>query len=60
MKELRYMKKPEGPCKDCPDRFLGCHSRCGKYQRFKAELERVKRHNAAIYWRRKISDKRRA
>lgn len=20
------------PCKDCPDRHLGCHSECEKYQ----------------------------
>lgn len=24
------------PCKDCPDRVLGCHSECAKYQEFNA------------------------
>ena len=23
------------PCKDCPDRHLGCHDRCEKYQAYK-------------------------
>lgn len=60
MKGLGYIPKPNGPCKDCPERFLGCHDRCGKYQTFKKNLAVIKRHNAALYWRRKISDKRRA
>lgn len=25
------------PCKDCPDRHLGCHDKCEKYQAFKKE-----------------------
>lgn len=24
------------PCKDCPERVLGCHSTCEKYQAFNA------------------------
>lgn len=27
------------PCLNCPDRHLHCHSECGKYQEYKAELE---------------------
>lgn len=23
------------PCKDCPDRYVGCHSQCEKYQAFR-------------------------
>lgn len=23
-------------CKDCEERHVGCHDRCGKYQEFKA------------------------
>jgi hypothetical protein len=25
------------PCKDCPDRFVGCHSTCEKYIQYKKE-----------------------
>ena len=25
------------PCKDCPDRFVGCHGVCEKYLRFNEE-----------------------
>ena len=28
----------EAPCKDCPDRELGCHGRCERYADFKAAL----------------------
>ena len=29
------------PCKDCPNRVLGCHSRCQSYQAYnKANMER--------------------
>lgn len=27
------------PCKDCPDRYVGCHSQCEKYQAFHKERE---------------------
>ena len=37
------------PCKDCTEKFLGCHDRCPKdargepgYKAFKAEIERVR------------------
>lgn len=31
----------QSPCKDCPDRVLGCHDRCEKYQAFdKANKDR--------------------
>lgn len=26
------------PCKDCPDRHIGCHSECEKYLSFKADV----------------------
>lgn len=32
-----------GPCKDCPDRFIGCHDECEKYKSFREELERCKK-----------------
>ena len=28
------------PCKDCPDRVVGCHSTCQKYQEARAEHTR--------------------
>lgn len=28
------MKRPVAPCKDCQDRFLGCHTLCDKYIKF--------------------------
>ncbi len=27
----------DSPCKDCPDRYLKCHSTCKKWQNWKAE-----------------------
>lgn len=25
----------EAPCRNCTDRYLGCHDRCPKYQKYK-------------------------
>ena len=25
----------KAPCKDCPDRYLGCHGTCEKYREYK-------------------------
>ena len=30
------------PCKNCPDRYIGCHSSCNKYISYKTELENFK------------------
>ena len=30
------------PCKDCQDRYLGCHSNCDRYRKFLQENERIK------------------
>ena len=30
------------PCKDCKDRYIGCHDKCVLYAEWKAEIERVK------------------
>ncbi len=27
------------PCKDCAERQLGCHDKCGKYKAYKSEIE---------------------
>lgn len=31
--------KIQSPCKDCPDRHVRCHSTCGKYIKFKEDVE---------------------
>lgn len=28
----------QSPCKDCADRFLGCHSTCESYAEFQKEI----------------------
>ncbi|MCR4889157.1 MAG: hypothetical protein K5979_08290 [Ruminococcus sp.] len=28
------------PCKDCTDRCIGCHSTCGDYKLYRAEIEK--------------------
>lgn len=33
---------PKVPCKNCKDRFVGCHSSCEKYKAFKEENEKFK------------------
>lgn len=30
----------DAPCKDCPDRVVGCHSSCEKYKAFREECDR--------------------
>jgi hypothetical protein len=30
------------PCKDCPDRKVGCHSSCDKYKSFQAYNKELK------------------
>ena len=31
----------QGPCKDCPDRHVLCHSNCEKYADYKARVEEL-------------------
>ena len=40
------MKEKNNPCFNCPDRSIGCHGKCEKYQTWNAahiELNRQKR-----------------
>ena len=30
------------PCYQCPDREFGCHGRCERYVKYKAEMEIIK------------------
>ncbi len=31
------------PCKDCLDRYIGCHSECRRYKNKQEEIERIRR-----------------
>jgi hypothetical protein len=33
----------EPPCKDCPDRVVGCHSKCEKYKSYKRNNTEAKK-----------------
>lgn len=35
---MKKIYRPNAPCKDCPDRVLGCHAICEKYIIFKEKL----------------------
>lgn len=42
--------KPQAPCKDCDERYLGCHDRCEKYKEFSDKvLEWNKQLNSIKY-----------
>lgn len=31
------------PCKECPDRFVGCHTECERYKAFTESCERIRK-----------------
>lgn len=35
------------PCKDCPDRHIGCHAKCEKYIKFKEESAEIEKRRKA-------------
>lgn len=37
---IKAVTDMDAPCKDCPDRVLGCHSVCEKYKQFQEERTR--------------------
>lgn len=37
----------KAPCKDCPDRQVGCHSTCEKYIEFKKEADEQRQERIA-------------
>lgn len=41
------MIKKIAPCKDCADRYPGCHDRCSGYQSWKAENDLALEEQAA-------------
>ena len=30
---------PQSKCKECADRYIGCHSKCEKYKQFRKEID---------------------
>jgi len=32
----------KAPCKDCPDRYLGCHDHCEKFKKYAEERKRLR------------------
>lgn len=30
------------PCKDCPDRVVGCHGKCEKYKAYRVEVDKLR------------------
>lgn len=43
MAEIVYSNpSKQSPCKECKDRYMGCHSVCGKYAAYRAALEEEK------------------
>ena len=48
------------PCKNCPDRYIGCHSKCEKYLTAKSNHEKRKaeirlQREAAVYLQDRIA-----
>lgn len=39
--------KKQSPCMGCEDRCIGCHTTCGDYAIYKAELEKAREIQAA-------------
>lgn len=39
------MTRSEVSCKDCKERYVGCHSECPRYRKWKEEWEKEKEWN---------------
>ena len=37
------------PCKDCPDRYVGCHSSCSKYKEFQNFCAEINEKRSYLY-----------
>lgn len=48
------MKEPLAPCKDCKDRYVGCHEKCKAYLDFKEAHEEW----AKLVFQNKLEDTR--
>ena len=40
MFNLHYLSK-KTPCKNCENRFVGCHNECNKYKEYRKEIEKI-------------------
>ena len=38
----------KAPCKDCPDRYLGCHDHCDKFKEYDVERKRIRELKAKL------------
>lgn len=38
------------PCKDCPDRYPGCHGDCEKYADYRAKVDRQRESLKSTGW----------
>lgn len=41
-------RAPASPCKDCPDRTVGCHGECEKYKAYKRANEAHKQEQRGL------------
>lgn len=57
----------DSPCKECKERFLGCHSKCEKYIEYKEKKitqgrelrnNKINAYNVDIYFRKKTEKNR--
>lgn len=40
---MKMSQKNNACCYECPDREIGCHSKCEKYKKFRKELDKKKK-----------------
>lgn len=53
----RCVKFVDSPCKDCPDREVGCHGRCDKYQEYvKKKDELMAKYKKENYLQRELAE----
>lgn len=41
--------KKENPCKECDDRYIGCHDSCFKYGKWKEQRDEEKKKRQDLY-----------
>lgn len=49
----------KSPCKNCPNRYIGCHDSCQNYITYKKQVEMInKKRRTGLYYRDYILDKK--
>lgn len=38
-----FYRRQDAPCKDCPERKVGCHIKCEKYGEFTESIKKIKK-----------------